>query len=326
MFRVLLCVLLFVWALPQGLYSSQQQSESYVKQQLRQIPLDDQNTLTLYFETLLAQNFAYTLFGDKPVSGDGYCALEGDRSWKEAILKAGKKVWQKYCHLFPAEKFVLQFQPRDTFEDVFLINKKAFLDTARQHSVEFQKVLGRDITPEKLLEEFTKNNTRFEELLQNHEGLIGLLYGFGKANAFLCYRLQVLDASIDTWLNPPFSFLNEKLTDDELEEICQDPFGYFRNASTDPQNRFLACIPAELKTLFSEYGFYRSMMHGFPNDEDGLCLSTLFLFPLPSFGANFDHPETAVLKENYIKTRLNIIHAYSQGDFLEVTLCKLLEK
>ena len=326
MFRVLLCIFLLFWAPPQGLYSTQQQTETYVKQQLAQIPPEERETLSLYFETLLAQNLAYTLFGNKPISGDGYCTFTGDKSMKEAALNNGKKVWQKYCHLFPSERFALVFHATDGFDDVFLINKQAVLDTVNEHLVEFQNVLGPDSSPQKILDGLTKDNVRFEELLHNHEGLIGLLYGFGKENAFLCYRLQVLDASIDKWLNPPYSFLEEKLTKDELEEIAQDPFGYFKAASEDPENRLSAKIPAELKALFLIYSSERQMMHGFPDDESGLSLSTLYLFPLPCFGAKLDHPETTALKQNYNKTRVHIMNAYSQGDFLEVTLCKLLEK
>lgn len=319
---VYLAVLLFF---SHGLFCTD--TKVYVQQQLAQIPHNDRDVLRLYFETLLAQNFAYTLFGDKPVSEDGYYApLYGDNSMKCALLRQGKEVWLKFHHLFTGQKFVFLYQRRGDFEDVYLINKKAVLDTVRMHLEEFRKVLGDHITPEILLEQLMRSDVQYYDVLHHHGGLVGLLYGFGHANAFHFYRLQLLETSIEKWFYPPLSFLDEKLAGDELEEICQDPFGYFRNALKDPQNSISAMIPAELRSLFSEYELYRNGMHDFPGDEDALSLSTLCLFPLPCFGANFDHPETAALKENYIKTRLNIIQEYSQGDFLEVILCKLLEK
>ncbi len=312
-----LCFLLCVFSSQQLLSCSQHQA--YVKEQLQQIPSQDKQALTLYFETLLTNNFAYTLFGDKPVSLDDYVTAGVGRSMKNAVLRSGKQVWDRHSHLFPSEKFIFVFRTKGDFEDICLINKPAFLDTVSRYIADFQQVLGQDITAEQLLAQLCKNDTTYEQALQGHEGLMGMLYGFGRANASLCYKLHQLGTAAEKWLQPPFSFLSDDISDAELILAQEDPFGYFKNEG-------LAYAPAELQAIFKEYDLYRSTMKDFPDDEDALCLSSLCLFALPSFGAILDHPETIALKEHYTKTRLTIMQAYSQGDFLEVTLCKLLEK
>lgn len=291
--------------------------KTYVQQQLAQMPDDDRDVLRLYFETLLAQNFAYTLFGDKPVSADGYYApAYGDNSMKSAVLRHGKQVWLKYCHLFTGERFVFVYQQRDDFEDVYLINKKAVLDTVGMHLCEFKKVLGDHVTPEIVLEQLVRSDTTYYEVLHHHGGLVGLMYGFGHVNAFLFYRLWEVEVAIEKWLNPPFIL-------HVPEKIDQDPFNYYMEVAISTDE--CASMPAELKALFVEYHVLKGQMNSF-TDEDALSLSTLCLFPLPNFGARVDHPETLALKERYNKTRQICTQSYSQGDFLEVTLCKLLEK
>lgn len=291
----------------------------YVKQQLAQMPEDDKYLLRLYFETLLAQNFAYTLFGDKPVSGDSYYApAYGDNSMKNAVLRYGKPVWLKYCHLFSGGRFAFVYQQRGDFEDVYLINKKTVLDTVSMHLKEFQKALGNHVTPEIVLEQLMRTDTTYDEVLHNHGGLVGMMYGFGHTNAFLFYKITQLQTAIDKWLNPPFI-----LQADDPEKIHQDPFHYFMDIALNPDTS--ANLPAELKALYGEYDVHMGYLNSF-TDEDGRYLSTLCLFPLPTFGARIEHPETIALKERYNKTKQVCTQAYSQGDFLEVTLCKLLEK
>lgn len=318
---VFLAVLLIV---SHGLFCMEPKApKAYVQQQLAQMPENDRDVLRLYFETLLAQNFAYTLFGDKPVSADGYYApAYGDNSMKSAVLRHGKQVWLKYCHLFTGERFAFVYQQRDDFEDVYLLNKKAVLDTVGMHLCEFRKVLGNHVTPEIVLEQLMRSDTTYYEVLHHHGGLVGLMYGFGHVNAFLFYRLWEVEVAIDKWLNPPFL-----IKADVPEKIDQDPFHYFMEVaiSSDISSDKSAIMPAELKALFVEYHSLRDQMKSF-TDEDGLSLSTLCLFPLPNFGAKVDHPETMALKKRYNKTRQICTLSYSQGDFLEVTLCKLLEK
>ena len=129
-----------------------------------------------------------------------------------------------------------------------------------------------------------------------HSALIGLLYGFGRANAHLYYKIDQLRGEIQKWLLPPFNFLAQDFS-----------------------------APPEFQVLQNEYAESLGRLKPFPPEEDPLCLSTLTAFPLPCFGADLTHPETEQIMEYYTKVRQEVVHAYSQGDFLEVTLCKFTE-
>lgn len=295
--------------------------DTYVCEQLKKIPAKDRETLTLFFETLLSNNFAYTLFGDKPVSCDTY-PVKGDRSRKCSCLNYGKTIWDRYSSLFPSSKFIFKYEHRDILDDIFLINKAAFLQTVEQHLPLFQSILGSAVTPENLLNRLLQENTTYEEVLNYHSGLIGLLYGFGYTNSFLYNNLHELDLEVQKWLEPPVYFFKEDLS----LELYKDPAFYFQNLAENPDPKIAKQVPAELKALFDERSRLDTLEDAYP-EEDSLSLANLSLFPLPAFGADRSNRTDAnALFEKYTKTRHDIVRAYHQRDFLEVTLCKLVEK
>jgi hypothetical protein len=297
----------------------------YVSDQLKKIPAKDQEALTLFFETLLSNDFAYTLFGDKPVSCNNY-PLEGDGSIKCSCLNYGKKIWEQYSALFTSSKFIFKYQPRDLYrfplEDIFLINKDAFLQTVTQYLPTFQSILGRDITPEKLLHRILQENSNYEEVLNYHSGLIGLLYGFGYTNAFGYYKIDEIEFEIQKWLQPPTYFFKE----DVSLEIYKDPVYYFQNLDQTQNPKIARQIPARLKAALEELSNVNMVRNPYP-EENPLSLANLSMFPLPAFGADPQNPaETNILIEKYKRTRRDIVYAYNQANFLEITLCKLIEK
>jgi hypothetical protein len=293
---------------------------AYVCEQLQKIPAEDREALTLFFETLLANNFAYTLFGDKPVSCDNYLAVHGDSSRKCSYLNYGKKTWVQYNSLFPSSKFLFKYQRSGIFEDIFLINKAAFLQTVEHYLPLFQSVLGNDVTPEKLLNTLSQTNISYDEALHYHSGLIGLLYGFGYTNAFCYHKSEELEFEISKWFQPPIYFFKE----DASLEVYKDPVFYFQKLAYHSNPKIAKQVPPELRALFEK----RSFTFEDPCDEeDPLSLVNLSLFPLPAFGADCTNRiETKALLEKYRRTRHTIVSAYHQRDFLEVTLCKFIEK
>ncbi len=294
---------------------------SYVKQQLEQISVDDKQSLTLFFETFLTLNGAYTLFGDKPLSHENYYIPSGG-SRKESYLKNGLAVWKKHRHLFALTKFAIKIERKGDFENIYLINKGAFLQATTQHLNDFQAVLGKEFEPHQFLSKLIDTDASYMESLGNHTGLIGTLFGFGRDNAFMYYNNQKLTEAIDKYFNPPF-LLHGDLTDEELLEVKICPERFFRNALKNSNSKIK--IPDGLRLLLEDDEMYTKGFRPVCPQEGDLSMANLTPFPLPAFGA-ISSAETCALLEKYTNTRHSIIKAYSDGDFLEVTLCKLIEK
>jgi hypothetical protein len=326
MANIVLYLVLFLSSSAQLVFSIEPTDKAYVKKQLALISPEDKETLTLYFETLLSQNFAYTIFGDKPVSEDNYFALvDGDRSYKQTFLSNGKKVWQKYSHLFPLTKFFFKFQRTEDFEDIILVNKQAFLDTANAHLSIFKNILGGELDANSLLTKIMNADTTYADSLHHHSGLIGLLYGFGYCNAFIHFKQNQLNQQIEKFISPPFTCFNDSMTGELMEEIRDNPVYFLSKAVKEQKTEKYLKIPESLQSLFEEEESGLAMQN-FNKEEDPLSLTNINLFPLPAFGADLSSFETKKLHEQYTNTRHKIILAYSGDDFLEVTLCKLLER
>ncbi len=315
MFVKSILISLMLFLLPTVRCLSAHAELAYVKEQLAKVPAQDREVLTLFFETLLYDNFAYTLFGEKPVSSEDY-HIEGDRFRKSSSLSQGKKIWEKYAHLFQGERFLFTFETAGDFTIIYLINKKAFCTTVERHLSDFRQVIGANVTPEMLLHCLNEKN--FEELLCNHSGLIGLLYGFGHSNSFMFHKRQKLLQELGKWLEPPFQLV-ESVSEDESKEIYADPLAFIRYLQ---DNHFDTKL--DIAHLLDEMQLL-SCPAGCPQ-EDPLSLGNLSLFTLPRFIVFVDNPETEALKAHYSATRHKIMQAYREGDFLEITLCKLIEK
>jgi len=65
---------------------------------------------------------------------------------------------------------------------VAIVNKKAFIQMVQQYHQDFQIILNRKIYGEDLLAE-GKSTSFLSHVLMNHDGLIGILLGYGRDNA-----------------------------------------------------------------------------------------------------------------------------------------------
>ena len=309
-----LLVLLLTFALHINVFAGEAELR-YVKEQLAKMPSEDREKLHLFFEALMETYFPYTLFGDKPVSEERY-NLEAEKFRKRSCLANGKRVWEKYAALFPSPNFILKFYTCGSSVEVYLINKKAFLTTVEAHLKLFKAVLGENTTPENLLEYIRQDSTNHFKALRGHSLLIGLLHGYGYANSSAFHKIDVYEQATGKWLEPPYQPVKEDLSDDELMRIVKYPYNYF--CSTNVK------LPPEFRRLLQEEEAIST--HANKPECDDSSSSALTLLPLPGFRMLVDDPESAAIKQKYIETRRKIIQAYAEGDFLEVTLCKLIEK
>jgi hypothetical protein len=98
----------------------------------------------------------------------------------------GWKTWLKYQHFFTGTSYLLWAEKSPWIENaevILLINKKLFSSLIEHHQNDFQE------DAEFLLKE-AKNKPFLMEVLHKHEGLIGILLGYGKTNARLFWERQ----------------------------------------------------------------------------------------------------------------------------------------
>ena len=174
----------------------------------KSIPFEHQEDIKYLFHNIfLQQDGAYTIFGDKPVSSAGSFLIA---SWKATIMEPGHvgklgrswKTWQNYKHKFPMQKYVLVGERCPSKKSdlvaiyLFVINKMAFIETINTNLLLFEAVLGREIDPEKYLDDIETGKSSFLESINHNEMLLGILLGYGKHNAFLFYKRSKLSRKV----------------------------------------------------------------------------------------------------------------------------------
>lgn len=156
---------------------------------------EDLEKLFCYF--IHQDHFAYTLFGDKPVSISGNFNMT---PWEnileihdsgEVMLKQWH-VWEKYFNQFTFKNFILYKEVNELTFKIILINKKFFLKTIEENTDIFENIIGKKIQPEIFLKDIEQHKVSFHESICNSEFLLGLLLGYGKHNALLfCQRGKI---------------------------------------------------------------------------------------------------------------------------------------
>lgn len=193
----------------------------------------------------------------------------------------GWEAWRKYKHLFPSSRFILLENQGVDCTTIFLINKDLFLQKVRENLDCFQEVLGSNITPEQVLADCLTSKDLIKDALKGHDGLLGILLGFGRHNACLYWR----ENQIKPWDGSP------------------------------PKS--LTTSPGFL-TLEEEYAHIHAKLTDFPNLL--INDFNPFLLDLPEFRADPTHPETQQLKKEYLEAYKKIIKLYENGNILEITL------
>ncbi len=268
-------------------------------------PKERESLSSLFSFLVTKEGFGYTLFGTKPISLSHCYDLEKCLDDHVTFLKEhnliqfhqeineGWKVWQKYQHLFPSKSFCLRRIGDLGQEDLFIliINKKCFLEAVNDNLFLFQSVLTPSLTSHQLLQQFLTSDFPKRDVLKNHTGLVGILFGFGKQNAFLVHRKTEIEKRISPERYDPVLLMN-------LEEM--PPSKGFR--SLEEEDRYL-----EEKL-------------GYISDDD------VELLPLPAFLADTTSEETQALAEKYRFQRTIISSILKRDDFLERVIYQFLTK
>lgn len=194
------------------------------------IPIEDQQKLEILFQRMMTGDyFAGTLFGSKPVTFQEF----HDDPWKLSsyamvnaynhfFLDEGWTIWHKYQHIFPSQHFIFTKIPsKGGYEFLILINKIAFKKVFETHRDLFEKALGTLITLEKIFQDFESQQKTFEQVLNDHEGLVGLVLGYGREGSMEVFKHCALERQILSTtlypLSPPID--NQKLPRNILNSL-----------------------------------------------------------------------------------------------------------
>lgn len=179
------------------------EEENAILQEFGRLPWEEQNLLKLFFYDLFATNeLGYTLFGDKPMSFCFPLSSYVGFSTRDNIFKiyrAGHlpiyhawKVWDKLKKLPKNENFVLIAHEKCGIPaTIFFINKSRFVSVFNDNIDLFRGVYGETITAYSFLKDLEDKRILPEELFQHHI-LLGILLGYGRHNAELFQRREVL--------------------------------------------------------------------------------------------------------------------------------------
>lgn len=167
----------------------------------KKAPLSEEvrSELEPFFRMIFSKSeFAYTLFGDKPISFYSYFDKQPAEIFLyakplEPRLEQHFKLYRKYEHLFNTQNFLLLDQPciSDKFStsgfsrDILIINKRALIEIVDKHKDIFTARLSAPITGKTLLAEIEAKKNVLYEVLREDELLWGILLGYGTHNAQL---------------------------------------------------------------------------------------------------------------------------------------------
>jgi len=262
---------------------------------LKKIPKDDLVFLDFFLRYLfLEEDFIYVLFGDKamgvsgyfnPHKADGFLVSQNILPWNLNVKK-GAEIFRKYQHLFSMKNCEMLFVEKEDKTEILFINKKNFSRAFNKHQRDFQAILGPRISNKKLLRQMIDEKDVWISTLHEHEGLLGILLGYGKHNAWMFHRRNELHRALHQ-----FSLSSTQL---------------------QPSMGFVS-IEEELKTI-------NDTLQLFANKQS----SPLIFLRLPTFMADAEASETKKLKKKYIRQRKRIADIYNGNSNFLTTIIENL--
>lgn len=168
------------------------QIEAKCKCHLDQIVEEDRIILETFFRDLLFSNgFAFTLFGDKPISINEY---DIDKSKLFSNSSVGYETWNKYSSLLPNSNYLFVFHENkiSCLFEITLINKSAVQKVVIQNKDKFLDFFGPEVSSDKLISLIIDNGSLWNTPLKDRDDLIGILLGYGRKNAELFQKRSEL--------------------------------------------------------------------------------------------------------------------------------------
>lgn len=293
-----------------------------VRKILSDLPVQDVADLHAFFHRLFASgDFAYTLFGDKPMALVDYMPslqLQFHATQNSlrslSVVYRGSKVWDKHKHLFPTNKFcfvvyedtdgkVLGFVLFDT-EKVHKLFQQ-YPDLLKSVFVSEEEVATYLQTPSWVVRETCKNWPAYHTA-------VGVLLGYGLENS-LAYGEKV--ALTDRFNKAPLRLQDLKAKDTSSGPLMQLET-VARNGTSSPLDLSGVALRLSLKQL----NYFRLEHRFCTASQRETALSPI---PIPGFGAFPNNDETRQIQQAFDKVRERLVEIYYSEDFLETVLTRL---
>lgn len=199
LFFVVLILPFFCWQYSQLRETSVQFLDRQGQKQVLLLPAKDRQRLLSFMRLLFAEDsFAYGLLGSKPVSWVCYLnpfpfvsISRFQESFTEyhRTLRIGWKVWSKYRHLFPGTRLWVENSPHHPgVLSIFIANEDQLNVVVKNNKRDFQDILHREVADGSQLLTEADYGSLIDDVLQNHQALIGIVLGYGRENSWAFLR------------------------------------------------------------------------------------------------------------------------------------------
>lgn len=285
----------------------------------KSFPINNEDSIALdsLFRILFSEgDFAYTLFGDKPMALVDFCVdlrlgLNQATLHTIATIYKGWLVWQKYKSSFPNNSFVFfdYISPEGDFIGFILYHKSKVNDLYMNYKPLMDSVFENvDQIPARIC--FFKENLQFQSNENAYHEALGLLLGYDPINTKrFCQRALLIDTISITPLaidglndrNIEFVLLNRRTG--KKVNVDSSDFTPLRSSNLIQQ---LNLLSGQMKPI-------------------NLSQREFFLSPLksPKLMAVEGKMEITKMQKSYDKIRDKLIEIYFSEDFLEIILSRL---
>ncbi len=270
---------------------------------------EQRSVLAGFFKMIIGESLSgYVIFGDKPLCVEAWSLEEEETIFSgfdpELLLYTKWQDLWKSLEISPENKeylFIL-FDVDYGYRHLICINRKAFIQTVNDNITLFRYVLGPTLTAEQLLDQLIHSKSRFYDVLKDDHVLLGILLGYGRQNALLVSRKELISDVFPKDYKEDFPYIAKKVrfTHKKLPKIQsrRPSIGY-------------DCLADEINAL----------------KKKTVVSTHLKLFKtctLPHFGCEPASQETQALLNTYEANRSLILKTLDDPLFLEKTLTKLL--
>jgi hypothetical protein len=296
-------------------------SSQSIREKMNLIDPKDLSLLEDLFRRLFNSNsFAYTLFGPKPMTFNGWnlAYYDGCSTKHVKICRMidflGWKTWQKYSYLFPSKNFYFttpKFVDTSKHFSYVIFNKKRCEEIITKYLSAFQENTETKKTIQEILDSVCSSS--FFEIYKNKKGHItclGLLLGYGEQNSQACERRSAF--LIQALYQAPYHL-------EGLHERMKNRQEYF-HVGLQPKESIEGLeqplsIQSVIEGLNELHRTYRPIA----------LVERNYLCPIGDVrcAGMSEDPETKALQEQYQNIRQKLVDIYNAENFLELVLTQL---
>lgn len=232
------------------------------------IPSEDFLEIENFFCYLMLEGqFAYTLFGDKPISTIGIFKRKNIYSillpnTHDRVIYQWS-IWKKYASTFQSKNYLIISNESSDLLEIYLINRNACKKIICENLILFQDVLGTEATPEAILKSIETSQQIAKEALKGSQLLYGILLGYGVSNA---YGFEQIHRYQNYILKPPKPFHEECLSGPVLIQL---PFFmvFHQNSETIKLKEVYCQKRKEICSIFNSKGGLLTALKKYLNSE-----------------------------------------------------------